>query len=84
MSIRRNKDGQQNLSDLRLALSSRLDVHVYRQGGNWVISKWDGTVWHAGPCSYTYDERAAIQRALFGEIEGPEEIQYHARKGVEV
>lgn len=83
MNIRRNKDGQQNLVDLRAALAACPTVTVQRLGSNWELSTKSsqrGSVWHTTTLPHYYTERQAIQRALFGEVETPEEAQYNARK----
>jgi len=78
MNIKRNKDGQQNLVDLRSALTECNRVaDVYRVGGNWQISNASGIV---ESCPWYYTERHAIQHALFGAIEYKEEARYHAAK----
>lgn len=83
MSIRRNKDGQQSLADLRKELAKRRDAEVTYVGGNWIVHSRADDCWRSDYCHYSYTERQAIQKALFGEIETPEEAKYHARKGVE-
>jgi hypothetical protein len=82
-AIRRNADGQQNLSDLRKALDAEATRSVRSQGGQWIITSWVDSTGYESPCPYYYDERMAIQKALFGEIETPEEAQYNARKAAE-
>jgi hypothetical protein len=80
MTIRRNKNGQQNLADLRAALAERDDVTVYALGGNWIISNYSHPyrVWQNHQCPYWYTERQAIQHALFGQCETETEEAYHA------
>lgn len=75
MQIRRNKDGQQSIRDLRSALSETR-ITVYWQGGNWMISDAYGIT---TPCPYWLTERQAIQKALFGEAESKEEARYAAK-----
>jgi hypothetical protein len=73
MTIRRNADGQQNLADLRKELTKRADVSVHKQGSSWTMSKYLSGFWHEFNLPYWYSERQAIQRALFGRVESPEE-----------
>jgi len=78
MSIRRNKDGQQNLVDLRSALDDCPRVaDVYKLGGNWQISNVSGMV---ESCPWHYTERHAIQHALYSRIESKDTAKYHAGK----
>ena len=73
--IKRNKDGQQNLRELKSALKDSPSVSdVYRLGGTWQISNVSGMV---ESCPHYYDERQAIQQALYGETESKEESRYH-------
>jgi len=75
MNIKRNKNGQQNLRDLKSALKDSPSVaDVYRLGGTWQISHVSGIVEH---CPYYCDERQALQLALYGEIESKEEARYN-------
>ena len=81
MSIRRNKDGKQNLGDLRKALEERSDVELFREGTGWVVSEWSEQqdAWVASPVHPRHDERAALQIALFGEPEREEETATYAK-----
>ena len=78
--IRRNKDGQQNLVDLRKALDASPHV-MHRQGSEWIGSQW--SEFHGAylqtQMPYWYDERATIQRLLFGEIETEIETESYRR-----
>ena len=75
MNIKRNKDGQQNLRDLRAAVKDSPSVaDVYIVGGTWQISHVSGIV---ESCPYYCDERQALQLALFSETESKEESRYH-------
>ena len=75
MNIKRNKNGQQNLRDLKSALKDSPSVaDVYRLGGTWQISHVSGMV---ESCPYYCDERQALQLALFGAIESKEEARYN-------
>jgi hypothetical protein len=82
--IRRNKDGQQNLADLRKALAACQEATVQRVGGNWEMSTKSnerGSVWLTTTLPYHYTERQAIQRALLGEAESKDEVKYwHAAR----
>ena len=80
-TIRRNANGQQNLTDLRKALAaSRHTVH--RQGGNWIMQQWSEShnAYVETPAPYWMDERQAIQTVLFGESESPDEAKFHAAR----
>jgi len=79
MTIKRNANGQQNLNDLRRELDNRENRSAHRMGGNWIASSLVNNCWHESPCPYHFDERAAIQYALYGTEEEPAETQYHAR-----
>ena len=74
--VRRNKDGQENLSDLRQWLRSESEIDVYKFGGNWIVSNLVNGAWHNWTLPYHYTERQAIQQALFGQIETESEILY--------
>ena len=78
-SIRRNKDGKQNLVDLRQAVDAEDCVNVRKQGGDWIISRWcDATgCWHEQQCHPRRDERAVLQIALFAEAEHKDCTEYH-------
>ena len=88
--IRRNKNGQQNLTDLRRAIAGRTDVRVYSQGNDWIIERLayglelvnlQAIGWHSRPLPYWIgSERQAIQFALYGDVESPDETQYYADK----
>jgi len=81
MKIRRNKDGQQNLNDLRKALAECQTASVHKLSGNWVVSKLvQGNTWFETPTPHYYDERMAIQKALFGEVESKDEVLYYKGK----
>jgi len=78
MSIRRNKDGQQNLTDLRAAIKKcPKTADVYKLGRNWQISDRTGVV---NCCPWYYTERQALQQALFENVESGEESRSHAAK----
>ena len=81
MEIRRNKNGKQNLNDIRKAVEENKDVCVYKQSGDWIISQWSDRMgaWMTSPAHPRHDEREAIQIALFGEYE-PEECIEHYRE----
>jgi len=73
--IKRNKNGQQNLRQLRAALKDCPSVaDVYIVGGTWQISNVSGIV---DTCPHYCDERQAIQLALYGAIESKEEARYN-------
>ena len=78
-TIKRNKNGQQNLTDLRRAMDERDDVSVSRFGGNWVQRTWSEEMgaWMESTCPWHFDERMAIQSALYGEYESKAETDYH-------
>jgi hypothetical protein len=80
-NIRRNTDGQQNLSDLRRALAASPHT-VHRQGGNWIMQQWSDShgAYLEHPAPYWMNERQAIQKVLFGEFEREDECRYHAAK----
>jgi hypothetical protein len=80
MAIKRNKDGRQCITDLRRELDARSDVNVHKLGGNWIVGKLIDNCWHENPCPYYFDERQALQFALFGEAESEAESAYHAEK----
>jgi hypothetical protein len=80
MTIRRNADGQQNLNDLRKELAKRRDVEVTYIGRNWTIHSRADDCWRSDYCPYYFTERQAIQKALFGQAESPEEAKYHATR----
>lgn len=69
MTIRRNANGQQHLGDLRKELAKRDDVTVYQQGSSWILSQYVGDCWRTTTLPYWYDERKAIQKALWGDYE---------------
>jgi hypothetical protein len=76
--IRRNKDGQQNLKDLRVAISvCPKTADVYKEGRNWKISSVTGIV---DSCPWYYTERQALQMAVYGEVESREQARYHSGK----
>lgn len=75
-TTRRNKDGKQNLTDLRKLLADRDDLNVYRFGGNWKIGRFSKNCWHETSCHYSVDERGAIQIALYGSEEASYEIEF--------
>jgi hypothetical protein len=77
-TIRRNADGQQNLTDLRRELAKRSDLRVYRESGNWKTFTLVGNVWRVKTCPWNWTEQQAIQSALFGEAESLAEAKYHA------
>lgn len=76
ITIRRNKDGQQNLTDLRKALAESPHV-VYSQGGGWIMGRWSEShgAYLERPAPHYWGEREAIQSVLFGGIET--ECDYH-------
>ena len=69
-TIRRNQDGQQNLTDLRKALAESRHM-IHRQAGNWIIQQWSEghKAYLESPAPYWYSERQAIQKALGLEVE---------------
>ena len=78
MAIRRNADGQQNLSDLRKAVADLPDTTVRRDGGNWVVSIRDNQGnWRGTWMPYHYAERQALQWALRREVESKDEAAFH-------
>lgn len=80
IKIRRNKDGQQNLNDLRKALAGTKHS-VYKQGGSWITSEWSEArgCYMTETCPYHWTERQAIQ-SILGEVESADEARYHAGK----
>lgn len=80
MKIRRNKDGQQHMGDLRRELDARTDVTIHWVGGSWVLSTKGPDFWHESTLPYFFDERMAIQKALWGDYECPEEARFHATR----
>jgi hypothetical protein len=75
MIIRRNKDGQQNLRDLKAAIKDcPKTADVYKNGRNWQISNKSGVV---ESCPWHYNERQAIQHAIYGVVEHKEEARYY-------
>lgn len=81
IKIRRNADGQQNLNDLRKALSAT-DNSVYHHGGKWMASIWsDAHGCHLlKTCPYYWTERQAIQSALGLRPETRDEAKYYFGK----
>jgi hypothetical protein len=79
-AIRRNADGQQNLSDLGKALAATKNS-VYKQGGNWITSEWSDSrgCYMTETCPYWWTERQAIQ-SVIGEVESKDAAKYHAAK----
>ena len=78
--IRRNKNGMQNLFDLRRAVDDHSTLSVERSGGSWEVKTLIDNTWHVNTCPYHYDERQALQSALFGEVESVDEAKYNATK----
>lgn len=80
IQIRRNKDGQQNLNDLRKALA-KTKHSIYKQGGNWIALRWSDShnAFMAQACPWHWTERQAIQY-IIGEVESADEARYHAGK----
>ena len=78
-TIRRNKDGRQNMNDLRKALAASPHM-VHAQGGNWIMQQWSDShgAYLEQPAPYWMNERQAIQKVLFGEHENEAEVRYHA------
>jgi hypothetical protein len=76
-TIRRNADGQQNLTDLRKALAASQHM-VHRQGGNWIMQQWSEShnAYLETPAPHWMSERQAIQTVLFGESESPDEAKF--------
>jgi len=81
VAIRRNKDGRQNMNDLRKALAASPHM-VHPQGGNWIMQQWSDAhgAYLEQPAPYWMNERQAIQQVLFGEFEREDEVRYHARR----
>jgi hypothetical protein len=79
--IRRNADGQQNITDLRKALAETKHM-VYSQGGTWVVQQWSymQRVFFESPMHPSCGERQAIQKCLFGSYETADEAAIHARR----
>jgi hypothetical protein len=77
--IRRNADGQQNLTDLRKALAASPHM-IYSQGGNWIVQQWSDShgAYLEQPAPYWMNERQAIQKVLFGQYESADEAKCHA------
>ena len=73
--ITRNKDGQQNLRELRAELAKQNSIRVEREGGNWLIKRLTGGAWHITTCPYYFGERQAIQRALEIDVESASEAK---------
>ena len=81
-TIRRNKDGKQNLIDLRKELEERTDVRLHKMGGNWILNQWSEghQAWWENPLPWHFDERAAIQHALYGECESEDETEFYRQR----
>ncbi len=79
MKIRRNKDGQQNLRDLRKLVELDENLSVVRFGGNWQVNRLVGNTWHITTCPWYHKERQALQSALYQEVESKEEASYNAK-----
>jgi hypothetical protein len=82
MAIRRNKNGQQNLNDLRKKLKDKDGVFIYRYNCRWVIRTVNDAFWRDETCPHKWTERQAIQSELFGEAESPAEVKYHAERAI--
>jgi hypothetical protein len=79
--IRRNADGQQNLTDLRKALAAS-PHSIYSQGGNWIMQQWSEShnAYLEQPAPHYWTERQAIQKVLFGDVESADEAKYRAAR----
>ena len=77
-TIRRNADGQQNLTDLRRELAKHNNIQVYHESGRWLISTLVDNAWRVESCPWNWTERHAIQSALLAAPESPDEAKYHA------
>jgi len=73
--IKRNLNGEQNLTELRRTMANCPQLRdVFSVGGTWYISRVGGKL---ESCPWNYAERQALQMALFGSIEGKEEARYY-------
>jgi len=73
--IKRNLNGEQNLTELRRTMADCSQLRaVFSVGGTWYISRVGGKL---ESCPYHYAERQALQLALFGSIEGKEEARHY-------
>ena len=66
-SVRRNADGRPNLRALRRAVDADPTTAVYRQGGEYVLSRWSAArgAWMKTHLPYTITtERQALAYAL--------------------
>lgn len=80
--IRRNKDGQQNVNDLKEAVKKMPNVDWFHLGGGLVISRYSkvSRCWHQQPCHPDRTIREVLQIALYGDYERKDEIRYHRDK----
>ena len=64
--MRKNKDGKYNLRDLRAAVESSDSVSVYRNGGNWIISRYSDQhkCWIQQTMPYFFTERDTLMNAM--------------------
>jgi len=79
-TIRRNKDGQQRLSDLRLELAASKHM-ICRTGNGWLVRRWSSehqAFWEHNLTDFT-TERQAMQYAIYGEFESAEYASNFAR-----